>query len=181
MKVEKLQENVDIPSGVTVSVTGNAVTVKGPKGEVVRQLSSKRIAVAVREGKVVLEAPLATKREKTLLYTYRAHVLNMIKGVTQGHEYKLRICSGHFPMNVSLKGDYFEIRNFIGEVVPRRLVIKKGVDVKIDGDRIVVTGIDKELVAQTAASIEALTRRPGFDSRIFQDGIYITEKDGKQL
>ena len=84
-------------------------------------------------------------------------------------------------MNVSLKGQNFEIKNFIGEAFPRKLVLKENVTVKIEGDSITVTGINKELVSQTAASIETLTRRNGFDKRRFQDGIYITVKDGKQL
>ena len=52
---------------------------------------------------------------------------------------------------------------------------------KINAPEIVVEGINKELTSQTAASIEQMTRRPGFDKRIFQDGIYITEKDGKKI
>jgi large subunit ribosomal protein L6 len=105
----------------------------------------------------------------------------MIKGVQEGFTYKLKICSGHFPMSVALKGNTFEIKNFIGEKVPRTLKIKQGADVKIEGDQITVHATDKELAGTTAGAIEKLTRRPGFDKRIFQDGIYITEKDGKKL
>jgi len=54
----------------------------------------------------------------------------MIRGVTEGYTYKLKICSGHFPMNVSLKGDVLEIKNFIGESVPRKLKIKEGSEEK---------------------------------------------------
>ena len=82
-------------------------------------------------------------------------------------------------MTVSVKGSIFEIKNFIGEKVPRTTVIKEGSTVKIDGHDIIVESINKEQAGQMAASIEQLTRRPGFDTRIFQDGIYITEKDGK--
>ena len=84
-------------------------------------------------------------------------------------------------MNVSLKGDVLEIKNFIGEKVPRTLKIRPGASVKINGDEIVVEAINKEIAGQTAGSIEKLTKRPGFDKRIFQDGIYIVEKDGKRL
>ena len=54
------------------------------------------------------------------------------------------------------------------EVEPRRIIIE-------------VEGTDKELTSQQAASIEQLTRRPGYDKRVFQDGIYIIEKDGKRI
>jgi large subunit ribosomal protein L6 len=84
-------------------------------------------------------------------------------------------------MNVSIKGQTLEVKNFIGEVVPRSYSFSKDVDVKLNGEMISVTGINKELVSQTAGSIEQLTRRVGFDRRIFQDGIYIVDKDGKLM
>ena len=123
----------------------------------------------------------ATRGDKRIMISNATHVSNMGKGVTAGHTYKLKICSGHFPMNVSLKGDKFEVKNFIGEAVPRVLQIKEGVDVKVNGDEIVVEGPDKGRVGNQAAAIELLMRRPGFDSRIFQDGIYIVEKDGRPV
>jgi len=181
MKIDKLEDKIKIPSGVTVDVSDGCVKAKGPKGEVSRPLLSKKVTLEVAGDVVTVRTVDATKREKTILYSLSAHLKNMIKGVTEGHVYKLKICSGHFPMNISVKGSQFEIKNFIGEAVPRRMLILQGADVKMEGDIITVTGIDKEIVAQTAASIESLTRRPGFDNRIFQDGIYITEKDGKRL
>ena len=105
----------------------------------------------------------------------------MIKGVSEGHIYKLKICSGHFPMNTAVNGNKFVVNNFLGEKTPRELDIKEGASVKIEGDIVIVEGIDKELVSQTAASIEILTKVKGKDKRIFQDGIYITEKDGKEI
>lgn len=181
MNTEKLLAEANIPEGVTVSVERYTATVKGEKGELTRRFPSKKISMAVKEGKLVFTAEKATLNEKKLINTFRAHAANMIRGVQKGHTYKLKICSGHFPMNVSIKDNQFEVKNFIGESVPRRMPLKAGVDVKVDGDQITVTGIDKELVAQLAARIETLTRRPGFDSRIFQDGIYLTEKDGKVM
>jgi large subunit ribosomal protein L6 len=122
-----------------------------------------------------------SQREKRSARTMEAHIKNMFKGVQNGHTYRLKICSGHFPMSVTVKGNAVEIKNFIGEKVPRTTEICADVHVKIDGDQIVVDGIDKEKVSETAARIEQITRRPGFDPRIFQDGIYIIEKDGKTV
>lgn len=84
-------------------------------------------------------------------------------------------------MNVVMKGQTLEVKNLFGEAVPRSLVIPEGVSAKVEGDKITVQGIDKEKTAQAAASIEQLTRRPGFDKRVFQDGIYLLDKDGKEL
>jgi len=181
MAKENLEFEVEIPQGVTLSQDGRVLTVKGEKGEVSREFRSKRVVLELKDDKVLVIAKNPTQREKMLVKTFVAHVNNLCRGVMEGHTYKLKICSGHFPMNVSLKGDVFEVKNFIGEAVPRRMQVKPGADVKIDGEVITVTGIDKERVAQVAAQIEKLTKRPGFDTRIFQDGIYLTEKDGKKI
>jgi len=132
--------------------------------------------------KVTFVANKSSKREKKLVNTFVAHLKNMFRGVTYGHIYKLKICSGHFPMSVAVKDNLFEVKNFIGETIPRQLEFdSKNVSVKIEGTEIIVEGVDKELTGQTAASIEKLTKRLGFDNRIFQDGIYLIEKDGKPI
>ncbi|MCF7798714.1 50S ribosomal protein L6 [Candidatus Woesearchaeota archaeon] len=181
MKFENISETIPLPEGVTAQVNQGVLTIKGSKGEVKRNLIHPKVIVGVASEGVTFNVKLFTKAEKKVLNTFKAHVKNLICGVTKGHEYKLRVCSGHFPMNVSIKGPGMEVKNFIGEAVPRTLTFKDGVDVKLDGDMILVSGINKELVAQAAASIEKLTRRNGFDRRRFQDGIYIVEKDGKKL
>ena len=52
---------------------------------------------------------------------------------------------------------------------------------KVEGELIHVAGTNKEIAGQVSADIEQLTRRPGYDTRIFQDGIWITSKDGKEM
>ena len=105
----------------------------------------------------------------------------MIKGVAEGHVYRLKICSGHFPMNVSVSGNEFSVANFLGEKTPRKLSVKEGASVKVEGQEVVVESMNKELAGQTAADIELLTKVKGRDRRIFQDGIFIINKDGKEL
>ena len=175
---------VELPEGVTAKLTdqkSNEVELSGSKGSISRSVPRKNVKVDVSGNKISIKSKSATKREKKIVFTYRAHLKNAIKGVSAGFEYKLKICSGHFPMSVGVKGNTLEIKNFIGEKVPRVLKLKQGADVKIDGEIITVTGTDKEIVSTVASDIELLTRRPGFDHRIFQDGIYIIEKDCKQI
>jgi len=181
MKVEKLEDKTSIPEGINLSYDGKTVKVTGPKGEVTKKMFYPGMKIEVADGEVVISYEKATKREKKMIFTYTAHIKNMFKGVTEGHKYELKICSGHFPMNVAVSGDTLTVKNFIGEKVPRTLKLKNGVDVKVNGDMIVVENIDKELAAQTAADIVSITKRKGFDTRIFQDGIYITNKDGKAI
>jgi large subunit ribosomal protein L6 len=84
-------------------------------------------------------------------------------------------------MNISITGKQFTVKNFIGEKVPRVMELREGVEVKIEGSDIIISSPDKELAGQTAGAIELLCRRPGFDPRIFQQGIYIIEKAGKPV
>lgn len=168
--------NVEIPQGIEVSKQGTLISVKGPKGLVEKRFVSKMISIVPEADKISLSVKNATKREKKLFNTFKAHLIHMIIGALEGHDYKLKICSGHFPMNVSLKGDVFQVKNFLGEAYPRTLKIKQGVTVKVNGEFIDVTSPNKELAGQTAANIEQLTRITNRDLRIFQDGIYIIEK-----
>lgn len=176
MRIENYKEEIELPQGITAEYKDDVMTLKGPKGESRRKLSSPLVDVVVQGSKILFSVKIMTKREKALVGTFRAHINNMINGVTHGHKYLLKVCSGHFPMNVSYSNNVFSIKNFIGEKIPRTLTVKPGVDLKVEGDIITVESTNKELAGQTAASIEKLTRRPGFDKRIFQDGVYITEK-----
>jgi large subunit ribosomal protein L6 len=122
----------------------------------------------------------ASKREKTTLGTYKAHINNMLHGAREGFTYRMKICSGHFPMTVQVKGSELIIKNFIGEKTPRVLRLKPGVDVKVEGEFIVISSPDRELGGQTAASIEAVSSRANYDKRVFQDGVYIIEKPARE-
>ena len=81
---------------------------------------------------------------------------NMVKGVTDGFHYKMRIIFSHFPIKTSVKGNELIIENFLGERHPRRAKILEGVIVKISGDSISLEGNDKEMVGQDTAVIEKL-------------------------
>jgi large subunit ribosomal protein L6 len=181
MKLKNHTEEIELIDGVDVAISARSFTVTGQKGSVSRQLYSPLIRAEAKKNMVTFSIPVYTMREKKLIGTFKAHLKNMAKGVTEGHVYKLKICSGHFPMNVSYAGGIFSVKNFTGEKVPRTLKIDKKVTVVVEGESIVVEGIEKELVSQAAANIEKLTKRPAFDRRVFQDGIYITEKDGKTI
>ena len=178
---ETFKEQIEIPEDVVVSIEGNIVKVKGPKGENQRSLFNPSLSI-LKEGKnIVLTSNDNTKREKKLIKTFSAHIENLINGALKNYTYKLKICSGHFPMNVSVEGNFVLIKNFFGEKIPRKAKILPNVDVKVEGDEILVEGIDKEATGQTASNIEIATRRVNFDRRVFQDGIYIINKADKKL
>ncbi len=181
-RTEKIVSEIELPETVSTIFDGQHITIKGAKGEVKKPIKTHKIQIKVEGKKIIIGSfGKPTKKNKKLLGSLVAHIKNMIKGVQQNHVYVLRICSGHFPMTVSVSDNRLQVKNFLGEKVPRVLQLKTGAEVKIDGSLIYVTSPSKELAGQISADIEQLTRRPGFDTRIFQDGCYIISKDGKEL
>ena len=180
-KSKLLNVEIKIPEKVSINLENGFLTLIGPKGEVKRDLSDKRLKTEHKNKSIFLNANKPNKVNKKILKTYAAHINNMIKGSLEGHKYTLKICSGHFPMNISISNNEFIVKNFLGEKIPRILKLRDGVTVKIEGDKIEVESASKEIAGQVSASIEQLTRRTGYDSRIFQDGIYIINKDGKEI
>jgi len=181
MVLKDIQEKISIPEGVEIILEESVLKVKGPKGENQKNLLNPKIKMSKKDNNIILEAKKPTKREKKIINTYKSHINNLIKGVTEKFTYKIKICSGHFPINTSLEKNTLTIKNFFGEKKPRKAKIVEGVEAKINGDIINLEGTDKEKVGQTASNIEQSTRRCGFDRRIYQDGCWIIEKDGKQI
>ena len=172
---------VELPDSVSALLNGQFLSIKGPKGETKRKLQQHKISLKIEGKKIIFESKRSTKTDKKIIGSLVAHAKNMVKGSLQNHSYILKICSGHFPMNISVANNRLIVKNFLGEKVPRILQLKEGADVKIEGELIHVTSASKEIAGQVSADIEQLTRRPGFDTRIFQDGCYIISKDGKEL
>lgn len=180
-KKKEIKVEIEIPEGIDVEIDGMLIKVKGKAGEVVKKLFNPNIKIGKEGNNIVIKALKLTKREQKLVNTFRAHIKNMLYGANELYKYKLKICSGHFPMDVSVKGNEFIVKNFFGEKIPRILKIKEDANVKVEGDLVMVESPDKELAGQVAADIEQLTRRTKYDLRIFQDGIWIFEKMGKEV
>ncbi len=173
-----IEDHIAIPDGVTVSYDGNVLKVKGPKGELCRTFSHPRVVVAVGDGTVTVSCEYPRIKEKAMVGTYRAHIKNMMRGVTDGFQYELKIVSSHFPMKVTVndKAKRVEVANYMGGHAVRFANIVGESKVKVSGGDVTVTGIDIEQVGQTAANMEKCTQRRGFDKRVFEDGIYIVKK-----
>lgn len=176
-----LQEQLQLPSGVTATLAHGEMTVKGPKGEVTKILKDPQVNIKVEGNNVTFKSEKGTKRQKRTMNSFIAHLNNMIKGAQEPYKYVMKICSGHFPINVSISGEQLLVKNFLGEKSPRTLKLKKGVSVKIDGDKITVESPDKELAGSMASDIELLTAKSNRDLRVFQDGIYLIEKAGVKI
>ena len=167
---------VEIPDGVQMTVDRKKISVSGPKGQIERQFVCPTIKIEVQGNELSVSTESSRKAKKALAGTIAAHARNMVIGVTKGYEYALKSVYKHFPMVCKVEGNKFLVDNFIGEKFPRTTTIPEGVEVKVNGPDITVTGINKELVGITISRIEQSTRLKSRDRRVFQDGIYVTKK-----
>ena len=179
MKSDTTEHFSELPEGVKASMEGIDLTVEGPNGKVCKKFNAPNVTMGVEGNKIALRSSKNTKRERQRLGTFKAHLKNMICGVTDGHSRKMKICSSHFPMTVTVSGNDFSVKNFFGEKTPRQIKISEDVKVEVKGNDIEISGCDKELVGQTVSSIEHLTKRSSFDKRIFQDGIVALMESSK--
>ncbi|MEM2341139.1 MAG: 50S ribosomal protein L6 [Candidatus Bathyarchaeia archaeon] len=167
---------IKIPEGVKVNINGKIVEVIGEKGRLIRDFSKHPVTIQASNNEIEISALWPRKKEKACVGTVAAHIRNMIRGVTKGFTYKLKIVFAHFPISVKVSGDKVLIENFMGERAPRIAKIVGDTKVIVKGDDIIVQGIDIEEVSQTAANIEQTTRIKDRDPRRFLDGIYVYEK-----
>ena len=171
---------VPIPSGVTATVSGQTVTVKGPKGElsftcpdlIVVEQAAEGIAVGMRED---------SKPARALWGMSRTQIVNLIEGVTNGYSQTLEIHGVGF--RAAMKGkDSLQVQvGFSHDVVHK---IPAGVEVKVSGAKqevITVSGIDKQKVGQMAAEIRAARPPEPYQGKgIRYQGEYILRKEGKK-
>ena len=167
---------IEIPDEVSAEVSNLDLTVEGPNGSVTRTLWFPSVSVSVEDDQVVIESDETDAKTNATVGTFESHVSNMIHGVTEGWEYKMEVYYAHFPMQVDVDGDEVVIENFLGEKSSRRTPIRGDTEVQVDGEEVTLMGPSKEDVGQTAADIEQLTRVTDKDTRVFQDGVYITQK-----
>jgi large subunit ribosomal protein L6 len=180
-KKKIFEEKIKIPESIQLDLSGSLIKVKGPAGNNEKRLTNPLIYIKKENDNIILSSSRYTRKEKRILMTFVAHINNLIKGVISPYVYTLKICSGHFPMSVSVLNNKVIIKNFFAEKIPREAKILPNVDVKINGELITIKSVDRELAGQTASNIEQACRIVARDRRIFMDGIYITSKAGKQI
>ena len=143
---------VVIPQGVTVSMEGNTVTVKGPKGTLSREVRPQ-ISVEIKDNKVILTRSSDDKEIRGYHGLYRQLIHNMVVGVSQGYTKTLVINGVGYKAEM---GKGF-VTLSLGYSTTIDYVIPEGINIAVEGPtKLVITGIDKERVGQTAAEIRSL-------------------------
>lgn len=146
---------VVIPAGVTVDVKeGNVVTVKGPKGTLERALPTE-LEIKVEDGHVVVTRPNDLKRIKSLHGLTRSLIHNMVVGVSEGFTKTLEVNGVGYRATKAGK----KLTLALGYSHPVEMEDPEGLESKVDGNKIIISGIDKEKVGQYAAEIRD-KRRP---------------------
>ncbi|MDR3223058.1 MAG: 50S ribosomal protein L6 [Methanobrevibacter sp.] len=172
-----IEEEISIPDGVEVNIENTNISIKGPKGEVSRKFTCPNVSIEKNEDNLSLSTRFPKKVDKSMIGTTKAHLSNMITGVTNGFTYNMKIVFAHFPMTVKVGDGKVVIENFIGERHPRVAKIVGSAKIDVKGDEVLVSGINKEDVGQTMANLEQATKIKGKDPRVFQDGIYLVSKE----
>ncbi|KAI1918579.1 60S ribosomal protein L9B [Ophidiomyces ophidiicola] len=180
------EETLKIPDNVNIHIRSRIVTVEGPRGKLVKDLSHLSVSFSrPKKDILAIEIHHGERKAVATLRTVRTIINNLIIGVTRGFKYKMRYVYAHFPINVNVETNketgvaHVEIRNFLGEQIVRRIVCQPGVDVTISQnvkDELQLSGNSVEGVSQSCADINQICRVRNKDIRKFLDGIYVSEK-----
>ena len=142
---------IAVPAGVTVDIAeNNKVTVKGPKGTLERVLPAE-MDIKMEGNEVIVSRPNDLKKMKSLHGLTRTLIHNMVVGVTDGYEKKLEVNGVGY--RAAKQGKKLVLT--LGYSHPVEMTDPEGLEAVVDGNKIVVKGIDKEKVGQYAAEIRA--------------------------
>jgi len=171
---------VPVPAGVTATVSGQTVKMKGSKGELSFTLPEEMKVEKSAEG-IEITPREETKKARSMWGMSRTQVANLIKGVTEGYSHTLEIHGVGFKAAMKGKDQLVLNVGYSHEVVHK---IPAGVDVKVGGAKqeiVTVSGIDRQVVGQIAADIRASRKPEPYQGKgVRYQGEYIFRKEGKK-
>lgn len=188
MKYLNTTQKVLVPAGVTVRIKSRIVTVKGPRGEITKDLSHMPLDIWILDSEkhpgqkeVSITRWFANYKRRTIVKTAGGIFKNMFNGVTRGYKYKMRCVNAHFPIKIFISKDAksVEFKNFLGGAQAKTVVMKPGCTISLGTklkDELVIEGLDVDYVSQTCALINQCVNVGDKDVRKFLDGIYVSEK-----
>jgi large subunit ribosomal protein L6 len=167
---------IDIPGGVTVTIDGQVVTTKGPKGELTLTIASP-IAAVIEENQVVVSRPDDERLSRSLHGLTRTLIANQIHGVTQGYQKGLEVVGTGY--RVAAKGDGVEFA--LGYSHPITVEPPAGISFTVEGNnKLIVSGIDKQAVGEVAANIRKLRKPEPYKGKgVRYAGEVVRRKAGK--
>jgi large subunit ribosomal protein L6 len=168
---------IEVPAGVLVSVDPGRVTVSGPKGEL-RQQVPQRMQIAQEEGTITVTRPTERGEDRALHGLTRTLIANMVEGVTNGFEKRLEIQGVGY--RAALSGSNLELQ--VGYSHPVRITPREGISFEVPiPTQVIVRGIDKQAVGQTAAEIRKVRPPEPYKGKgIRYEGEFVRRKVGKR-
>jgi large subunit ribosomal protein L6 len=168
---------IEIPSGVSVSVSPGRVMVNGPLGELSQQIPG-RMLVEQDDGRIVVKRPTERGEDRALHGLTRTLVANMVEGVTKGFEKRLEIQGVGY--RAALRGEALELA--VGYSHPVVIEPRPGISFEVPAPtQVIVKGIDKQQVGQTAAEIRKVRPPEPYKGKgIRYAGEYVRRKVGKR-
>lgn len=143
---------VALPEKVTVNVAGDAITIKGPKGELTT-VNSADVIVEVTDGKVWVKPANDSQRSRAMWGTVRANVKNLVEGVTNGYTKRLEITGVGF--RAAVQGQVLTLA--LGYSHDIKYIVPAGITVAVEKQTsVILSGSDKQKLGQVAAEIRAL-------------------------
>jgi large subunit ribosomal protein L6 len=175
------KQPIVLPSGVTATVgKDNVLTVKGPKGEL-KQAIDRDITAEVKDNAVIFTRPTDQIRHRAMHGLYRALVANLVKGVTEGYKRNLELVGVGY--KASNQGNVLDLslgysHNIIFEI-PKELKVATSQE-KGENPKIMLEGIDKQLIGQVAAKLRSLRKPEPYKGKgVKYAGEVIRRKAGK--
>ncbi|WP_017473649.1 50S ribosomal protein L6 [Amphibacillus jilinensis] len=167
---------LEIPEGVEVKNENNLVTVKGPKGQLTRQLHEDMI-INIDGNELTVARPSESKKHKALHGTTRSLIANMVEGVHKGYEKALEIQGVGY--RAQMQGNKLVVS--AGYSHPVEVEQPEGIEFDVPANtKVIVKGIDKELVGAIAANIRAIRKPEPYKGKgIRYEGEYVRRKEGK--
>ena len=170
------KQPIKIPQDVEVKIEGQRVTVKGPKGELFREVRPE-VKVELKEGELLVSPQKETKETRAFWGLSRALLANLVQGVTEGFEKKLEIRGVGY--RASLEGEDLNLK--VGFSHPVKIKKPEGIIFSVDKEVITVSGIDKELVGEMAAKIRKIRPPDPYKGKgIRYLGEVVRKKEGKK-
>ena len=168
---------IEVPAGVIVSIDPGRVTVSGPKGEL-RQEVPLRMQVAQEESTIHVTRPTERGEDRALHGLTRTLVANMVEGVTKGYEKKLEIQGVGY--RAAVAGTNLELQ--VGYSHPVKITPRQGIEFETPTPtQVIVRGIDKQMVGQTAAEIRRVRPPEPYKGKgIRYEGEHVRRKVGKR-
>ncbi len=169
------KQPIPIPKGVEVKLTGDDISVKGPKGKLERSIHPK-VKVDIESENIIVSVTDQTRESRAFHGLFRALIANMVTGVTKGFEKGLEIVGVGYRAELKGRTAIFHL----GYSHPVNFELPEGIEANIEKTKVTLSSIDKELLGRTAAKIRSFRKPEPYKGKgIRYAGEVIRRKAGK--